>query len=199
MMEFREYLVMDLESTPETPGIYSWHLKPKNIGESYLKAYQNFSNSKLYRAEVSSDFAERYLGDLKPVLQRDTTLTRLFDLKQDYILSVVNILSAPLYIGYSKNINRRLVEHKRRLLEVINKAEDAELLAADLVEGNDDEGESRYFAFRVGKELRSYRDYIDESSLVVKVFEYGHIDNYSGLKQFENYLNRTTRPIFGKR
>jgi hypothetical protein len=185
------------------PGLYTWHLRPTDPTfdqiEKCYKAYQATS----YNALITGEFDFKFGGPIN-VLDNDG----VDDLRINSI--DLNVLSAtclytmpPVYIGISKgDLLRRLTDHKN----AYKKFERERIIALPeiSVADSDNTKESEYFGCRLAKLVKE--NSLSTNNLFLRVFsfkeKFNEIDREAQTKrllQLEKMLNKTIKPVLGKR
>ena len=190
-----QYSLRNFSKIPQKPGVYSWHLIVDKPFEDELRNYYDFYAKRSFQAKVSSWFNESYKGDLFPSGGID--LQRSFP-DGDVLKIMTSFLCPPIYIGISRNdLNRRLEEHRDKFqFHLSSEGESAIKLAESDI---DTEVESEFFGIRLAR-LFNQLDGMDENLLFVRVISFeGPIEDTNILYNLEYYLNRSFKPILGRR
>lgn len=135
----------ELGSVPQAPGLYAWYFAPRvpdadveecigkvidspDDGRNHVRRFLEDSVGSYYRQD---EYEARLMGDLKPfyvgkvahVRHWDgATLQKLVDNPSmlrdvcNFIPAALPEFMAPIYIGMSSDLRRRLREHKRAML-----------------------------------------------------------------------------------
>jgi len=191
-MKYTEYNLDSIDKIPERRGIYSWHIR--HLNEVDLEQYFSIYRNKKFTSNIKGVFNENYSGPL--------TLSKKFDSSKidsdtkNIISDLSNLLNAPIYIGISDNLNRRLQQHCEKLQSFIfDPSYPSYYLEWD--ERNEDtEEESSYFAERIGSVLKENKIKAI-NILFIRIYEL-EIDRKK-LLMVEKFFNQCLLPIFGKR
>jgi hypothetical protein len=193
--EYRVYSIEDVEFAPNTSGIYCWFLR-FNADTSLSKKYHDLYTDKEYWVTIEGNFKQKYEGPLNL-----SSINASLDNKAlgDICENASVIFSPPLYLGIARNLRDRLCQHVKSLKDYkFKRAESIDIECDDL----DTDKESDYFGQSFGS--RFLNEY-DESGK-----NYGHNDLFCRviecrkmskrqLQQAEYYLNRTFKPIYGRK
>lgn len=194
------------------PGLYAWYLRIKP-GKSNLESPENFSKAlkriteQLCYPDLSMQLRGHLnlhlKGDLKHIwygheenqfsdqFQTILELPEEREILGEILESTVPLLTGPLYIGVSKNLQRRLQQHTRLIQEGYHD----QFSPVDSKESLEND---RNFAERITQRK------IDPNHLMVGVVYVSH-PQFSGAKirkaigAAETLLNRTFYPILGRK
>lgn len=186
------YKATELYKVPESPGIYSWHIgsSPVNFNH-YFKAFKQ----KKLSVSINGHLKEEYDGEI-----RRKYFDKDFDISLDQQLCELasTIFCPPLYIGISKNLNKRLNQHFRELEKIYNGT--IKLSTPPNVGKTDFDTiiESSHFAQRIGHTLFNLNK-ISLRDIFIKTVELDKSYSWTKLQKVEKYLNRTFIPIYGRK
>ena len=205
---------LEIENTPEVPGLYAWYLKLRfgkadrnSPGDWKSQMYQYIEQHKRpgMNIDAKAPLGLQFQGIIEHnILTSDDIDQQLSsDFKEIELIS--NILgeaaphfASPLYIGIaSKSLNQRLMSHKR----LINRLRDQkELSNTDFAgEANAAQREAdKTFASRVVARN------IDVNHLIVYIVEvdtksYSSTQINEALRSAEYLINRIYHPVLGRR
>ena len=200
------------------PGLYAWYLRIR-VGRSNIGSPQNFSNAlkkiteqirhPTLTMQLDGHFNLNMKGDLKHIWYGHSKLpfTENFqemlnhheerELISNILDLAVPLLTCPLYIGVSKNLQQRLQTHTR-LIEKYGKKHQEDSTPEDLVDSPGSLRNDKDFAERIVDRN------IDPNHLMVGVTYVNH-PNFSlekirkTVETTETLLNRMFYPIFGRK
>jgi len=190
-MEFSEFKFSDIYQTSNKPGIYAWFMifnKRNSINE-----YSEIFHQKKLEAKIKGNLGEKYEGSLRQIPK---------DFKNDIFkkndLSLISkVFAPPIYIGVSNNLCSRLTQHANELDDILYSSK-YEYVHDLFDEDLDSPKESKYFASRLGKVLKKKRS-IDLNSLLIKTCEFDDIMTRKEIYNLEYFLNRTYKPLYGRK
>jgi hypothetical protein len=191
-MIYTEYNLDAFDQIPSTNGIYTWHLK--HLESISLEQYYALLRHKIFSSNIKGVFNENYNGQL--TLSKDIDLSAINSKTKDIIKELSQYINAPIYIGISNNLNRRLAQHNKRLTSFL--FDNSKILFTtewdQKYEDTDDE--STYFAERIGSVLKE-NQINSINVLFVRIYEF-EIER-SNLLIIEKFFNQCLLPIYGKR
>lgn len=218
---YQLFAFKEISDVEVRPGLYAWYLKmhltENNISsaENILEALRRLSSESRYPdleiqlvGHLSLDLRgslehvwyghddNTYSGLLKEVVEQPEERRVLYNIFN----SAVPLLTAPLYIGISRNVQGRLLTHKKLMRSYQEKTAEAESALKAVVPVDDPEAlrQDMNFARRVIERG------IDPSHLVVGVI---YVDQRRvpqqrvrrAIEAAETLLNRIFHPILGRR
>jgi len=186
------------ELVPKLPGIYVWRLRALPENESDLaEILLNLHNTKKIQAQVKGHLKYHYKGTLKRELEINTDFNN-----SSFFRSAIHLANHPIYIGISKNLNKRLVTHKGQFENFLDDENNVSVpdgeIRADTYE------ESANFGKRLGSfwvnngrkpQTMLYVNYLVHPN--AGDLDFSEIS--SEIRDVEYFLNRTLTPIFGRR
>lgn len=200
------------------PGLYAWYLRIR-VGRSNIGSPQNFSNAlkkiteqirhPILAMQLDGNFNMNMKGKLKHIWygHNDHPFTENFqemlnhpeerELISNILDLAVPLLSGPLYIGVSKNLQQRLQIHTR-LIEKYSKEQQEDNTPEAAVDSPDSLQNDKDFADRIVDRN------IDPNHLIVGVTYVYHPDLSPDrirkiVETTETLLNRIFYPILGKK
>lgn len=187
------YNVRELNLLPESPGLYSWHINSTNINfGSYYKVFKQ----KKVDINISGHLKELYKGEVKrEYYDRDFSSPTIDHNLCEYASSV---FCPPLYIGISKNLNKRLKTHFSELEKIYSGITPIPKPTTLGQTQFDTIVESSHFAQRIGFTFVDLKD-LRLEDLFIKTIELDSSYSWSELQKVEKYLNRTFVPIYGRK
>ena len=210
LLSFKE--VPDVDSKP---GLYAWYLKIKpgkgntKSPENFLKALKKITEQFYYPAlamQLQGHLGLNWKGKLKHIWYGhdehsfSDSIKMLNHPEEREILSdilelTVPLLTGPLYIGVSKNLQVRLKQHTQ-LIQAYQ--EDITQLSPINIDGDESLENDKNFAQRIVERK------IDPNHLVVGVIyvcppHHSTERIHTAVKSAENLLNRMFYPILGRK
>lgn len=175
------------------PGFYAWYLQLPhiNIDENILKAYADVFACKQFDITAEAHLGEKYSGSVL----RDGMEIRSPSVLASVFSTVSAVFSPPIYIGISVDIKKRLLRHRKAILDNLNVT--APSPAGSPVVSMDTNAESKNFGERIAGLLRSH-SLLDLNHLYVKVIYQPQLGP-NHLKEVEFFANRTFCPICGRK
>lgn len=185
--------VGDLTSARPDPGLYAWFLRTPldRSGEALCDPYRKVFAEKKFEVEASAPLGEMLVGRLarhQPILPPPRP-GHVLD--EPFFAKAFAIFAPPVYIGRSKSIRTRLLQHVRALQAALEKLPETEP-GGDFVADTD--RESAHFGARMGA-LLARRGIRDSRGLFVKVV---YAPDNAATKRAELILNRTFHPTLGR-
>ena len=207
--------VLDIEPKP---GLYAWYLRIR-IGRGNIETYQNFSKAlKRVTEQIRHPTLTMQLkghlnlnmkGDLKHIWygHHEQQFTKKFEemlnspeereLIREILDLAAPLLTAPLYIGVSKNLQQRLQTHMR-LIEKNIKRHQEDTTLDNHVDSTDSLQNDKDFAERIVERN------IDPNHLIVGVTYVSHPNLLvekirKSVETTETLLNRMFYPILGRK
>lgn len=187
-----------------TPGLYAWYFFPTMANETNFENYSKVLNSKTFSGYVSGSFQERYKTtlDSEHSLEHCKDMNKIEEVEKAMIASCL-LFSNPIYIGRSNDLGERLGEHNEQLknaLMATNKYDEWKLNDNDV----DTITESKYFGERVSnyilEQLKGGNDHFSNLNFVAIGIQFKSKNiNEEDIVQMENFLNRTIKPVFGRK
>jgi hypothetical protein len=191
-MKYSEYNLDTFDQIPSTNGIYTWHLK--HLESISLEQYYSLLRHKKFSSNIKGVFNENYIGQL--TLSKDIDLSSINSKTKEIIKELSQYINAPIYIGISNNLNRRLGQHNKRLTSFLFDHTKNSFTAEWDQKYEDTDDESTYFAERIGSVLKE-NNINAINVLFVRIYEF-EIDR-SNLLMVEKFFNHCLLPIYGKR
>ena len=200
------------------PGLYAWYLRIR-VGRSNIESPHNFSNAlkkiteqmrhPVLTMQLEGHFNLKMEGDLKHIWygHNKHSFTENFqemlnhpeerELISNILDLAVPLLTCPLYIGVSKNLQQRLQTHTR-LIEKSSKKHQEDTTPEDPVDSPDSLRNDKNFAERIVKRN------IDPNHLIVGVTYVSHSNLLveeirNSIETTETLLNRMFYPILGRK
>ena len=187
-------------------GVYAWYLMPSDTDSSGLKDYYKIFNNKIFSAKFSSKFNEEYHGD--NIKHKDEGENQQYINNKSFVSNEslalkfsALFMSPPVYIGQSTNLKDRLDTHFAELNTKIGTSEEALKAEMDGDENNYENLDKR-FASRICYQLKSgnNRNNWNIDNFIVRVMLFKDTDmSAEKVEHVEGILNRTFKPIMGKR
>jgi hypothetical protein len=191
-MKYTEYNLDNFDQIPSKNGIYTWHLK--HLESISLEQYYSLLRHKKFSSNIKGVFNENYIGQL--TLSKDIDLTAINSKTKEIIKELSQYINAPIYIGISNNLNRRLAQHNKRLTSFLFDNTKISFTAEWDQKYEDTDDESTYFAERIGSVLKENQ--INAINvLFIRIYEF-EIER-SNLLIIEKFFNQCLLPIYGKR
>jgi hypothetical protein len=187
------YKLTELDNIPEMPGIYAWYLSADQ--NNFLDYYKVYKQKKV-EVNIQGNLSELYVGDVKNTYYEKDFKDNGVD--HDLCSMASLAFSPPLYIGISKNLQKRLKDHSSELKKIffgqipLNTPPPVGKTDFDTIV------ESRHFAQRIGHTIKSFSN-ININSLLIKTIEMDSTYLWTDLQKVERYLNRTYIPIYGRK
>lgn len=186
--------VRDLEFAQDTPGLYAWYLRlhPDAASSDSLRAYARVFTSKTLDVTAQGIFNERYQGRLERISPELT-----IESMESMLCAATTMFSPPIYVGISKHIRTRLMQHFRCLENTLkSNANQAGPFSLDEKQLDSNE-ESESFGARLACLLRA-SEFTHVSGLFVKII-YNSAAGRAHLTSVESLLNRAFGPVCGRR
>jgi hypothetical protein len=191
-MKYTEYNLDSFDDIPNKNGIYTWHLK--HLDSISLEQYYSLLRHKKFSSNIKGVFNENYIGQL--TLTKDIDLSLINPKTKEIIKELSQYINAPIYIGISNNLNRRLNQHNKRLTSFLFDSTKISNITEWDQKYEDTDDESTYFAERIGSVLKE-NQINSINVLFVRVYEF-EIER-SNLLIIEKFFNQCLLPIYGKR
>jgi len=188
----------ELDQVRDLPGVYAWYLNFSK--EDDIQNYQCFFSEKRFDVKVVGNLKESYLGVIKSSV--DKLANNAID--KQMLETVFSSFNVPIYIGISKSLRIRLLQHKNALEEKIaegmpplNESEKIKTLFNEFNEAElDTQAESSAFAGRLF--IKLHQNNIKARNLSVKVVYFEKSNKKSSLFAIETFINRLFYPILGR-
>ena len=191
-MKYTEYNLDSFDDIPNKNGIYTWHLK--HLDSISLEQYYSLLRHKKFSSNIKGVFNENYIGQL--TLSKNIDLSSINPETKEIIKELSQYINAPIYIGISNNLNRRLGQHNKRLTSFLFDSTKISNITEWDQKYEDTDDESTYFAERIGSVLKE-NQINSINVLFVRVYEF-EIER-SNLLIIEKFFNQCLLPIYGKR
>lgn len=218
MTDSTKFRFHEIEQIPERPGVYAWYYnheisdldikscqeKLKNssedekleiVSEFLKKNIFDYYTEQPYQASIAGELKAKYEGKIFHTPQISQSLIKRISEEPDRLCKLKSILqkcvpnfSSPLYIGVAKNLRKRLLNHKEKILKLANTEPDSL--------NSEDEDEDNRIAHSFALEVCRDRKF-QQSNLYVYVIECSLDDKIR--YDIENLLNRINYPLCGRK
>ncbi|MEB3216164.1 MAG: hypothetical protein VKN72_08000 [Nostocales cyanobacterium 94392] len=188
----------ELDQVRDLPGVYAWYLNFSK--EDEIQNYQGFFSEKKFEVKVVGNLKESYLGVIKSSV--DKLANNRID--KQMLEAVFSSFNVPIYIGVSKHLRTRLLQHKDALEEKLaegmpslNESDKVKNIFSEFDEAYlDTPAESSAFAGRLF--IKLLQNNIKARNLSVKIVYFEKSNKKSSLFAIETFINRLFYPILGR-
>lgn len=187
------YRINEITKIPSKPGIYGWFI---SVNQHNFDDYFKVFKQKRIKINIKGNLNEEYDGNVKNIFSSKNFASPTIDHALCELSSY--IFCPPIYIGISKDLNKRLTEHTGELNKIITgKIKPSSPLKLGQTDF-DTMYESKHFAQRVGFVLHSLNIF-NINPIFIKTIELPLTYSWIQLQKVEKYLNRTYLPIYGRK
>lgn len=209
LFEIEEFKLSEFDKIKPFPGVYSWHAYINNAETpDKLESYNRFYGASSFKANIEGYFSFSYNGTMNRNIDGLDLNNRHYDTNLcEYI---TKSLAPPIYIGIARtSLKTRLQDHLSQFSDqqILNRdPEEAEKLIYEQSNLKDSEidtsEESGFFALRLAFLMN--QSGIEQDNIFVRTYVYKKTpplkpQEKTLIKDLEFLLNRTYRPILGRK
>jgi len=193
----RTYQITELDVVPAKNGLYSWYFLYQE--PTSVESYHSIFKQKTFDTLTKGSLGELFKGKLKS--QQSDYISEQTDVDHTLLQFATESFCPPIYIGISKNLNRRLNTHLHCLRTALHLGLTSKPNKVDFNSNDDNldsDLESRYFGARIANVMKGAGQ-SRLSYLFVRTVEIDGVYDRKSLLNIEKILNHTFTPIYGKR
>jgi len=207
--KFNHYIVPfhEIHDSHPYPGIYSWYIGKSKL-ENWAENFAIFFEQLQLKSTVEGKNRFKYVGELNKVVAKSEFTDR--EKFTEELASAIMCINYPVYIGRSKNLRSRLMEHKKQINMHIRNDVRKNIYENSSIT-SDDKRESEFFGARMADLLKGkldteclYVKYIIATSCQMckreRCSKCSLIEEINlRLQECEYLLNSLFNPVFGRR